>query len=115
VNPKSVNGFAIGAGKSTGLIVTFTGDGFNGAGDGKFTFSAGKAGEFIGGKFINWSKTDVNKLPRLLHSVIFIGKNLVHIFATKGKIYTDIVTRCSGMPLIGRQRGGSMILFPEDI
>ncbi len=28
-------------------------------------------------------------LPRLLHSVIFIGKNLVHIFATKGKIYTD--------------------------
>ena len=28
-------------------------------------------------------------MPRLLHSVIFIGKNLVHIFATKGKIYTD--------------------------
>ena len=28
-------------------------------------------------------------LSRLLHSVIFIGKNLVHIFATKGKIYTD--------------------------
>ena len=28
-------------------------------------------------------------IPRLLHSVIFIGKNLVHIFATKGKIYTD--------------------------
>ena len=28
-------------------------------------------------------------LPRLLHSVIFIGKNLVHIFAAKGKIYTD--------------------------
>lgn len=28
-------------------------------------------------------------LPRLLHSVIFIGKNLVHIFAAEGKIYTD--------------------------
>ena len=28
-------------------------------------------------------------MPRLLHSVIFIGKNLVHIFAIKGKIYTD--------------------------
>lgn len=28
-------------------------------------------------------------LPRLLHSVIFIGKNLVHIFAAGGKIYTD--------------------------
>ena len=45
---------------------------------------------FIRGKFINWSKTDVNKLPRLLHSVIFIGKNLVHIFATQGKIYTSL-------------------------
>ena len=28
-------------------------------------------------------------LPKLLHSVIFIGKNLVHIFAAEGKIYTD--------------------------
>ena len=28
-------------------------------------------------------------LSRLLHSVIFIGKNLVHIFAAGGKIYTD--------------------------
>ena len=28
-------------------------------------------------------------LPRLLHSMIFIGKNLVHIFAAEGKIYTD--------------------------
>lgn len=45
---------------------------------------------FIGGKFINWRKTDVNKLPRLLHSVIFIGKNLVHIFATQSKIYTSL-------------------------
>ncbi len=45
---------------------------------------------FIGGKFISWSKTDVNKLPRLLHSVIFIGKNLVHIFASQGKIYTSL-------------------------
>ena len=45
---------------------------------------------FIGGKFINWSKTDVNKLPRLLHSVIFIGKNLVHIFASQDKIYTSL-------------------------
>lgn len=45
---------------------------------------------FIGGKFINWSKTDVNKLPRLLHSVIFIGKNLIHIFASQGKIYTSL-------------------------
>ena len=45
---------------------------------------------FIGGKFINWSKTDVNKLPRLLHSVIFIGKNLVHIFASQGKACTSL-------------------------
>ncbi|WP_298978952.1 hypothetical protein [uncultured Campylobacter sp.] len=45
---------------------------------------------FIRGKFINWSKTDVNKLPRLLHSVIFIGKNLVHIFASQSKIYTSL-------------------------
>ena len=45
---------------------------------------------FIRGKFINWSKTDVNKLPRLLHSVIFIGKNLVHIFASQDKIYTSL-------------------------
>ncbi len=45
---------------------------------------------FIGGKFIDWRKTDVNKLPRLLHSVIFIGKNLVHIFASQGKIYTSL-------------------------
>ena len=29
------------------------------------------------------------EMPRLLHSVIFIGKNLVHIFAAEGKIYTD--------------------------
>ena len=29
-------------------------------------------------------------LPRLLHSVIFIGKNLVHIFAAEGKIYADL-------------------------
>ena len=29
-------------------------------------------------------------VPRLLHSVIFIGKNLVHIFAAKGKIYMSI-------------------------
>ncbi|MFC2571481.1 MAG: hypothetical protein ACFNUU_03655 [Campylobacter sp.] len=28
-------------------------------------------------------------LPKLLHSVIFIGKNLVHIFAAEGKIYTN--------------------------
>ena len=45
---------------------------------------------FIRGKFINWSKTDANKLPRLLHSVIFIGKNLIHIFATQSKIYTSL-------------------------
>ena len=45
---------------------------------------------FIRGKFINWSKTDVNKLPRLLHSVIFIGKNLIHIFASQGKAYTSL-------------------------
>ena len=45
---------------------------------------------FIGGKFIDWRKTDVNKLPRLLHSVIFIGKNLVHIFASQGKAYTSL-------------------------
>ena len=47
---------------------------------------------------------------------IFLSMSLgVVLFPQHGKIYTDIVTRCSGMPLIGRQRGGSMILFPEDI
>ena len=42
---------------------------------------------FIRGKFINWSKTDVNKLPRLLHSVIFVGKNLIHIFAAQRNLH----------------------------
>ena len=47
---------------------------------------------------------------------IFLSMSLgIVLFPQHGKIYTDIVTRCSGMPLIGRQRGGSMILFPEDI
>lgn len=45
---------------------------------------------FIGGKFYRLEKADVNKLPRLLHSVIFIGKNLIHIFATRSKIYTSL-------------------------
>ena len=45
---------------------------------------------FIGGKFYRLEKADVNKLPRLLHSVIFIGKNLVDIFASQGKIYTSL-------------------------
>ncbi|EEV16274.1 hypothetical protein [Campylobacter gracilis] len=45
---------------------------------------------FIGGKFYRLEKADVNKLPRLLHSVIFIGKNLVHIFASQSKIYTSL-------------------------
>ena len=42
---------------------------------------------FIGGKFIDWRKTDVNKLPRLLHSVIFVGKNLIHIFAAQRNLH----------------------------
>jgi len=47
---------------------------------------------------------------------IFLSMSLgVVLFPEHGKIYTDIVTRCSGIPLTGRQRGGSMILFPEDI
>ena len=29
-------------------------------------------------------------MPRLLHSIIFIGKKLVHIFAARGKIYTSL-------------------------
>ena len=40
--------------------------------------------------FINLNKTDVNEVPRLLHSIIFIGQNLVHIFAARGKIYTSL-------------------------
>ena len=47
---------------------------------------------------------------------IFLSMSLgIVLFPQHGKIYTDIVTRCSGIPLVGRQRGGSMILFPEDI
>ena len=46
----------------------------------------------------------------------FLSMSLgIVLFPEHGKIYTDIVTRCSGMPLVGRQRGGSMILFPEDL
>ena len=56
----------------------------------KKEFERDRRDPFIGGKFIDWRKTDVNKLPRLLHSVIFIGKNLVHIFASQGKIYTSL-------------------------
>ena len=47
---------------------------------------------------------------------IFLSMSLgIVLFPQHGKIYTDVVTRCSGIPLVGRQRGGSMILFPEDI
>ena len=45
---------------------------------------------FAGGKFINLNKTDINDVPRLLHSIIFIGKKLVHIFAADGEIYTSL-------------------------
>ena len=45
---------------------------------------------FTDGKFINLNKTDVNEVSRLLHSIIFIGQNLVHIFAAQGKIYTSL-------------------------
>lgn len=45
---------------------------------------------FAGGKFINLNKTDINDVPRLLHSIIFIGKKLVHIFAADGDIYTSL-------------------------
>ena len=45
---------------------------------------------FTDGKFINLNKTDINDVPRLLHSIIFIGKKLVHIFAARGKIYTSL-------------------------
>ena len=45
---------------------------------------------FTDGKFINLNKTDINDVPRLLHSIIFIGKKLVHIFAADGKIYTSL-------------------------
>ena len=49
----------------------------------RYKVHAGKDGKFV---------TDFyacKDVPRLLHSVIFIGKNLVHIFAAEGKIYTD--------------------------
>lgn len=39
----------------------------------------------------------------------------VTLFPLHGTTHADIVLRCSGIPLIGRQRGGSVILFPEDI
>ena len=45
---------------------------------------------FAGDKFINLNKTGINDVPRLLHSIIFIGQNLVHIFAADGKIYTSL-------------------------
>ena len=45
---------------------------------------------FTDSKFINLNKTDVNEVSRLLHSIIFIGQNLVHIFAAQGKIYTSL-------------------------
>ena len=45
---------------------------------------------FAGGKFINLNKTDANEAPRLLHSIIFIGQNSVHIFAARGKIYKSL-------------------------
>ena len=45
---------------------------------------------FTDGKFINLNKTDINEVPRLLHSIIFIGQNLVHIVAAQGKIYTSL-------------------------
>ena len=45
---------------------------------------------FTDGKFVNLNKTDVNEVLRLLHSIIFIGKKLVHIFAADGKIYTSL-------------------------
>ena len=41
-------------------------------------------------KFINLNKTDVNEALRLLNPIIFIGQNLVHIFAAQGKIYTSL-------------------------
>ena len=47
---------------------------------------------------------------------IFLSMSFgIVLFPQHGERYTDIVTRCSGIPLVGRQRGGSMILFPEDI
>jgi len=47
---------------------------------------------------------------------IFLSMSLgVVLFPERSASYADIVTKCSGMPLAGRQRGGSMILFPEDI
>ena len=47
---------------------------------------------------------------------IFLSMSLgVVLFPEHGTSYADIVTKCSGIPLTGRQRGGSMILFPEDI
>ncbi len=45
---------------------------------------------FAGGKFINLNKTDINDVLRLPHSIIFIGQNLVHIFAADGKIYNSL-------------------------
>ena len=51
---------------------------------------------FTDGKFINLNKTDVNEVPRLLNPIIFIGQNLVHIFAAQGKIYTSLDLKNGG-------------------
>ena len=46
----------------------------------------------------------------------FLSMSLgVVLYPEHGKTLTEIVSLCSGMPLTGRQRGGSVILFPEDL
>ncbi len=49
----------------------------------RYKVRAGKDGKLVTDFYAS------QDMPRLLHSVIFIGKNLVHIFAARGKIYTD--------------------------
>ncbi|MGP1454338.1 MAG: GGDEF domain-containing protein [Treponema sp.] len=47
-----------------------------------------------------------------VHLSISLG---VILYPEYGKTIADIITVCAALPLAGRQRGGSLILFPEEL
>ncbi|MEL3906259.1 MAG: GGDEF domain-containing protein [Treponema sp.] len=70
----------------------------------------------------SFAQTIKKELETLDISQLFDGKQIflsmslgIVLFPEHGKTYADIVTVCSGIPLTGRQRGGSLILFPEEL
>ncbi|MGP1576520.1 MAG: GGDEF domain-containing protein [Treponema sp.] len=70
----------------------------------------------------SFAETVKKEFETLDLSRLFNGENIflsisvgVVLYPVHGKTYKDIVTLCSGIPLTGRQRGGSMILFPEEL